>query len=440
MASIKEMSEKRAKIITNAQTLNAENRDAETGLLSNEHQAEFETMMADAANYASQIKAQKELLSQESNLAEVVEQIEAQRNEPSQPQTYQVRQGFNANGTPRYINIEGGKRASDEYRANYLDSLMGSNLAPERRAALQSDDAAQAGYLVASEQFAAGMLKEVDDLLFIRQYANIHTVREAGSLGIRKRTARMSTWAWSSELQVSTEDSTLAYGKKVLEPHAATGLIKVSRDLLRRSMGGAESEISSEMARDSGELMEDGYLTGTGSQSPLGVFTASSDGISTSRDVDTGSTTSYTFAGLMNAKYTLKSQYRRGPGCRWLFHRDGISKIAQLVDTDNQPIFRVGAGVAFDSSGNHLAGGQDTLLGFPVDESERAPNTFTAALYVGLLANWRYYEIADALDMETQRLDELYAATNQVGFIGRLKTDGMPTLEEAFVRCKTDAS
>jgi hypothetical protein len=36
--------------------------------------------------------------------------------------------------------------------------------------------------------------------------------------------------------------------------------------------------------------------------------------------------------------------------------------------------------------------------------------------------------------MEMQRLVELYAATNQIGFIGRKETDGMPVLAEAFVR------
>jgi HK97 family phage major capsid protein len=76
------------------------------------------------------------------------------------------------------------------------------------------------------------------------------------------------------------------------------------------------------------------------------------------------------------------------------------------------------------------------LLGFPVDESERVPNTFTNGLYSGMLCNWRYYEIADALEMDMQVLFELYAQTNQVGYIGRIKTDGMPTLEEAFVRLK----
>ena len=38
--------------------------------------------------------------------------------------------------------------------------------------------------------------------------------------------------------------------------------------------------------------------------------------------------------------------------------------------------------------------------------------------------------------MQIQRLVELYAATNQVGFIGRMELDGMPVLEEAFVRVK----
>jgi HK97 family phage major capsid protein len=55
-----------------------------------------------------------------------------------------------------------------------------------------------------------------------------------------------------------------------------------------------------------------------------------------------------------------------------------------------------------------------------------------------LLGNWRYYEIADALDLEVQVLQELYAATSQIGYIFRIKTDGMPTLEEAFARLKTD--
>ena len=66
--------------------------------------------------------------------------------------------------------------------------------------------------------------------------------------------------------------------------------------------------------------------------------------------------------------------------------------------------------------------------------SEFVPNTFPTGQYVGILGDFSNYWIADALSMQVQRLNELYAETNQVGFIGRLETDGAPVLEEAFVR------
>ena len=76
------------------------------------------------------------------------------------------------------------------------------------------------------------------------------------------------------------------------------------------------------------------------------------------------------------------------------------------------------------------------LLGIPVVESEYAPNTFTTGLYVGLLGDMSYYWIAQSLDIQIRRLVELYANTDQVGFISRSELDAMPVLEEAFVRVK----
>lgn len=76
------------------------------------------------------------------------------------------------------------------------------------------------------------------------------------------------------------------------------------------------------------------------------------------------------------------------------------------------------------------------LLGSPFNMSEYAPNTFTTGQYVGIFGDFSNYWIADALDMQVQRLVELYAATNQTGLIGRMETDGMPVLAEAFARVK----
>ncbi len=399
---------------------------------SKENEEQYSKMLTDISNISAIITRRENLSALEATRSQQLGTPldEPRKNANNATPKVIIRAGLDDNGKPIYRTVDAGSRGSDSYQSSFERALrVGANgLAPAELAALQSDNPTQAGYLLASEQFAAGILKDVDDLLFIRRYARIHTVLEAGSLGIRKRTTRMNTFGWSSELSISPEDTALAYGKKVLTPHHLTGQIKLSRDLVRRSMNGAVAEVQSEMARDAGEAMEDGYMTGNGANQPLGVFTASNDGISTSRDVNTLSATSILSDGLYDAKYRLKQQYR--DTARWLFHRDGVRIISKLKDSQGQYLWQPSL----------QAGQPDRLLNLPLDESERVPNTFTNNLYVGLLANWRFYEIADALDMELQILVERYAETNQIGYIGRLKTDGMPTLEEAFVRLKCSAT
>lgn len=437
-ATVKQLLEERAEIIAKARKINDDH--AVDGVLAAEHQQAFDAAMKEAGVKADAAKRLQSLEAAEASLgerfgADLPPNNPADRGTAAAPTVSLRRLARTAAGRPVYEQVAAGARGQAAYQASWSKYLRHgmSGLTPTEVAALRSDDADQAGYLVASEQMAADVLKAVDDLVFVRQYARIHPVREADSLGIRKRTAKASTFDWSSELALGTEDSTLAYGKKVLTPHPLTGLVKVSRDLLRRSMESADSIVREELARDGGEKLEDAYLLGSGAQRPLGVFVASTDGISTGRDVTTGSSTGFTADKILAAKYSLKQQYRNGGargGARWLFHRDGISKIAQLKDANNQYLLHPGRGLTGDE--------WDMLVGYPVDESERAPNTFTTGQYVGLLANWQFYEIADSLELEIQVVDQLYAATNQVGYIARIKTDGMPTLEEAFARLITD--
>jgi HK97 family phage major capsid protein len=166
-------------------------------------------------------------------------------------------------------------------------------------------------------------------------------------------------------------------------------------------------------------------MTGPGSNQPLGLFTASDDGIPTSRDVSDGNTaTDIKGDGLINAKFKLKAQYMAG--ARWLFHRDGIKNIRKLKDSNGNYIWMAG-----------LANGQpDTILEVPYIMSEFAPNTFTTGKYVGLIGDFRFYWIVDALTMELQRLVELYSLSNKIGFVVRAETDAQPVRAEAFARVK----
>lgn len=393
-------------------------RKNDEGFLSGEDQTEWEATFADFEKH----KAEYERIEAFENLAPKL------RTSPIDPDA-----SGRGNEKIRMVSVRKGSKYIERpasHTAEYHDAWLAYLSMGQVSAALQTDHATQAGYFVADEVFAADLLKAVDDMLFIRQIARVRTVIGAKSLGIRKRTAKAATWSWGPELATPTADSTYALGKKVLTPHYASGSILVSNDLLRQSQM-AEAEVIEEMAVTGSELMEDGYLTGDGQEKPLGVFTASTDGISTSRDVVTGSNTDFTKNGLLEAKYSLKERYMRSPRTCWIMHRDAIKRIAKLEDGQNQPIFRVGVGRMQDN-----APPEDNLLGYPVKMSERAPNTFTAGNYGAVLGDFFYYEIADALDMELQRLNELNARTNQVEFLARLKTDGMPTLEEAFVRLK----
>ncbi len=213
------------------------------------------------------------------------------------------------------------------------------------------------------------------------------------------------------------------FGKRELFPHPLSKLLKVSNKLIRAGGIDVEALVRDRLAYKFGITQEKGFLTGSGAGQPLGVFTASALGISTGRDVSTGNSTSaIAFNNLIECKYTLKGQY--WAAARWIFHRDAVKQIALLKDGEGQYIWRESVRV----------GEPDRVLGLPILMSEYAPNTFTTGLYVGILGDFSRYWIADALSFQLQRLVELYAVNNQTGFIGRLETDGMPVLEEAFVR------
>lgn len=316
------------------------------------------------------------------------------------------------------------RRNQPDMRAAFRDYLRTGHISAQ----LQTDSAVDGGYLTMPEQLVAELIKDLDDVVWLRRLCRTFAT-SAQSLGARKRTARMSTFAWGQELTTPTADSSLKFGKRSLTPHYMTGEISVSNDLLRAAELNPEMIVREEMARDSGEVEEDAFLEGNGSGQPLGVFTASADGVSTGRDVATGSTTSITADGLRNAKYSLKQSYRADPSIGWLFHRDAIKIISKLKDGAGDYLWQQGI----------TQGDPDRLLNYPVYESERAPNTFTSNLYVGMLACWRFYWIVDGLDFGIQTHD-LDIRSNLKGFIARRKVDGMPMVEEAFARLKCATS
>ena len=305
---------------------------------------------------------------------------------------------------------------------NHLRTGSGETL--QAYNSLQMANPTQAGYLVAPERFVADLIAELDNALPFRSLCKRYTLQGAQSLGFPKRIARMNSAAWGTEVSAPTPDNTLAFGKREFKPNPMTAEILLSRTLIANAPQ-VDGIVRAEMAYDLGELMEEAYMSGDGVDKPLGVFTASEAGISTARDVATDNTaTAVTFDGLMNAKYSIKQQYQNK--LRWLFHRDAMKMIAKLKDSDGQYLLQ--PSVTKDAP--------DMLLGRPVVLSEYAPNTFTTGKYVGMLGDFSNYWICDSEGMEIRVLAELYARNNQIDYLARMSTDGMPVLEECFARVK----
>lgn len=310
---------------------------------------------------------------------------------------------------------------------NFLrNGVIGGEGEAELRA-MQLGDAAQAGYLVSPEEFVKQLIQTVNDMTFMRGVSTIKTLNGAHSLGFPTLNTKLSNSQWGSEIQ-SPDQNNITVGKRALKANYMSTLAIISRPLLAQSSGWAGDIVINDIARSRSETEEQAFMTGDGVAQPLGVFVASTDGISTARDVSTGSATNITFDGLKDAKYNQKSQY--WAAMKWLFGRTAMKNISKLKDGNGQYLWQM----------SNQAGEPDRLLGLPIMMSEFVPSTFTASQYVGMLADFSHYWIVDSLQLQIQRLEEKYALTNQTGFVARAQVDGAPVLNEAFTRLKTAAS
>lgn len=297
---------------------------------------------------------------------------------------------------------------------------------------LQANIDPAGGYLLAPQQMVMNFIQFVDDMVFIRQAATKFQVATAESLGAAALDSDLEDANWTSELATGSSSTVQPFGKRELKPNPLAKNIKISKKLLRQNVIDAERVVAQRLAYKFGITEEKAFLTGTGANQPLGVYIASALGISTGRDVTAASATAIAADDVLEVKHTLKAAYWDRPTTFWLLHRTILKTIRKLKDTTNNYLWSPGLG-----PGGGITGGlPPTLVDVPYKISEYAPNTITTGLYTMIIGDFSFYWIADALDFELQVLTELYAATNQNGYIARQEVDGMPVLEEAFVRLK----
>ena len=411
MFKITELQEERAGLVEEQRGL-VDLADGEKRELTAEEETRYQAIESDFEELTTKIDTEKNRAeAKRSRLAALEERENALKNQPKAPVADKIDDGDKS-------------RAEDEYEKAFNRSLICglSGLTRDEYRALSAGTDTEGGYLTVPEQFITSFISSVDDLVYVRQKATTFGVPTAASLGVPTLDSDPGDADWTSELLSGDEDSDMDFGKRSLHPHALKKRLKVSEKLIRMAPQNVDKLVKGRLAYKFGVTHEKAFLTGTGANQPLGLLTASDNGISTGRDISTGNTaTGIKTDGLIDAKFSLKAQYQAK--AEWLFHRDAVKMIRKLKDGNGDYLWKQG-----------LSDKPDTILELPYHMSEYVSNTFTTGLYVGIIGDLSFYWIADALNMTIKVADQLYLETGQIGYFGNMESDGMPVLEEAFAR------
>lgn len=318
------------------------------------------------------------------------------------------------------------ERCSPEYNDAFGRTLYGKDGAPRSKRNLQVTPLTLGGYVAAPMQFIAQLIKFVDDQNFIRSLSTPFMLGPNVSMGAPSFDTDWADSDWTPEVPATalSDDTAARFGKRELTPHLHTKKVMVSRKLLRSGVFDIAAFLQQRLAYILAKTEEKAFLTGDGAQTPLGVLTASAQGISTGRDVTAAATTAIAKNDFTNLKYSMKGQYMEK--AVMIMHRDGVKRLMQIDDGIGRPIF-------VDSL---QTGDRPRVLGMPLYMTEYAMNTFTTGQYVAIAGDFSNYWIADSLSFELQVCDQTAAGTNQIEYFARAEVDGMPVLEEAFARLK----
>lgn len=285
------------------------------------------------------------------------------------------------------------------------------------------------GYAIAPQEFYDQLEKEVEKEALLYARVDKIPVSGAGSLGLPYEATDATDASWTQEVPSSdiSADSAWAFGKRELNPNNLNKLIKISKQLLVTSALPIDRLAMDKIRAKLVAAFESAIVSGDGSGKPLGIFTASNDGIPTSRDVATATALTIAADDVIDVYMSLRPAYRKN--AVWIMNTAFLKDIMKLKDKNDQYLWHESLRL----------GEPSTLLGLPVLESEYAPATKTGGSYALALADLSHYKFAYWKGLDVTIANELFAGKNQVGFFGHTLADGMPTLPAAFARLKLTA-
>jgi HK97 family phage major capsid protein len=390
MSKVLELREKRAKAWEQTKAF-LDSKRGEDGILSAEDTSTYEKMEAEVVNLGKEID----------------------RLERQQAIDLELSKPINQPITSKPAGVEGQKtgRATNEYREAFWKSMRNkSNY--EVQNALKIGTDSEGGYL-APDEFERTLIESLEEENIFRSLAKVITT----SSGDRKIpvVASKGTASWVDEegLIPESDDS---FGQVSIGAYKLATMIKVSEELLNDSVFNLEAYIAKEFARRIGAKEEEAFFVGDGTGKPTGIFNSTGGA---ELGVTGTSATAVSVDEIMDLFYSLKSPYRKK--AIFIMNDATVKLIRKLKDGNGQYLWQPSI----------QAGQPDTILNRPVKTSAYVPTVEAGAKTIAF-GDFGYYWVADRQGRSFQRLNELYAATGQVGFKASQRVDGKLILPEAI--------
>lgn len=175
-------------------------------------------------------------------------------------------------------------------------------------------------------------------------------------------------------------------------------IVKAPWELLRDASFNMEEFIGDRLGQRIGRDSNTDFTTGDNSSKPNGITNSAGNS-----SVTHASATAVTYSEMVDVRMALSEPYDMNAS--WMFNRTVLGYVMKTLDSQNRPIFLPG-----------LAPGEPgTILGKPYVTNPNMP-TGTSAKWI-VYGDLSQQYIREVATMTFQRLDELYAANGQVGFV-----------------------
>lgn len=385
-----ELREKRAKAWDTAKAFLDSKRGTD-GLISAEDNAVYDKMEADVVGLGKEIDRLERQSALDIELARAV-------NTP-------------LTGKPTATGETKTGRATDEYKSAFWKAMRSKNHYDLQNSLSVGTDT-EGGYLVPDE-FERTLVQALEEENIFRKLAKIITT----SSGDKKIPVVVTkgTASWVDE-EGTIQESDDSFGQVSIGAYKLATMIKVSDELLNDSVFNLESYIAKEFARRIGTKEEEAFFIGDGTGKPTGIFNGTGGaGVGTT----TAGATAITFDEIMDLFFSLRSPYRKN--ATFVMNDATVKAIRKLKDGNGQYLWTPSV----------TAGTPDTILTRPVFTSAFVPTIEAGAKSVAF-GDFSYYWVADRQGRAFKRLNELYAATGQVGFMATQRVDGKLILNEAI--------